>query len=76
MSVGAGGGLNLALKALLNRGEEVIVFAPYFPEYLLYIASHSGVARLFRLTAASSRIWRLWKKPSHPTPRSYHQLTQ
>lgn len=46
MSVGAGGGLNLVLKALLNRGDEVIVFAPYFPEYLLYIASHSGVARV------------------------------
>jgi aspartate aminotransferase len=46
MSVGAGGGLNLALKALLNRGDEVIVFAPYFPEFLLYIASHSGVARV------------------------------
>jgi len=46
MSVGAGGGMNLALKALLNRGEEVILFAPYFPEFLLYIASHSGVARI------------------------------
>jgi aspartate aminotransferase len=46
MSVGAGGGLNLVLKALLNRGDEVIVFTPYFPEYLLYIASHSGVARV------------------------------
>ncbi len=45
MSVGAGGGLNLVLKALLNRGEEVIIFTPYFPEYLLYISSHSGVAR-------------------------------
>jgi aspartate aminotransferase len=46
MSVGAGGGLNLALKALLNQGDEVIVFAPYFPEFLLYIASHQGVARV------------------------------
>jgi aspartate aminotransferase len=46
MSVGAGGGLNLVLKALLNREDEVIVFAPYFPEYLLYIASHQGVARI------------------------------
>jgi aspartate aminotransferase len=46
MSVGAGGALNLVLKALLNREDEVIVFAPYFPEYLLYIASHQGVARI------------------------------
>jgi aspartate aminotransferase len=46
MSVGAGGALNLVLKALLDRDDEVIVFAPYFPEYLLYIASHSGVAKV------------------------------
>jgi aspartate aminotransferase len=46
MSVGAGGGLNLVLKALLNQGDEVIVFSPYFPEYLLYIASHHGVAQI------------------------------
>ena len=29
MTVGAAGGLNVVLKALLNEGEEVIVFAPY-----------------------------------------------
>jgi aspartate aminotransferase len=46
MSVGAGGALNLALKALLNPGDEVIVFAPYFPEFLLYIHSHQGIARV------------------------------
>jgi aspartate aminotransferase len=46
MSVGAGGGLSLVLKALLNRGEEVIVFAPYFAEYLLYIAGHWGVYKV------------------------------
>ena len=33
MTVGAAGGLNVALKALLNPGDEVIVFAPYFGEY-------------------------------------------
>ena len=32
MTVGAAGGLNVVLKALLNEGEEVIVFAPYFVE--------------------------------------------
>ena len=30
MTVGAAGGLNVALKVLLNPGDEVIVFAPYF----------------------------------------------
>ena len=30
MTVGAAGGLNVILKSLLNPGDEVIVFAPYF----------------------------------------------
>ncbi len=42
MTVGAAGGLNVALKALLNPGEEVIVFAPYFMEYNSYIDNHGG----------------------------------
>ena len=42
MTCGAGGGLNVALKALLNPGEEVIVFAPYFVEYGFYIENHGG----------------------------------
>jgi aspartate aminotransferase len=46
MSVGAGGGLCLTLRALLNQGDEVILFAPYFPEFLLYIANQSGVAKV------------------------------
>ena len=33
MTVGAAGGLNVALKTLLDPGDEVIVFAPYFGEY-------------------------------------------
>ncbi len=43
MSVGAGGGLNTALKALLNPEEEVIVLCPYFVEYDHYISNHGGV---------------------------------
>ena len=37
MTVGAAGGLNVILKALLNPLEEVIVFAPYFVEYNFYV---------------------------------------
>ena len=33
MTVGAAGGLNVILKSLINPGDEVIVFAPYFGEY-------------------------------------------
>ena len=43
MTVGAAGGLNVALKALLNPGDEVIVFAPYFGEYRSYVNNFDGV---------------------------------
>lgn len=42
MTSGAGGGLNVTLKALLEPGDEVIVLAPLFVEYGFYIANHSG----------------------------------
>lgn len=43
MTVGAAGGLNIMLKTLLDPGDEVIVFAPYFVEYNNYIANYDGV---------------------------------
>ncbi|MBN1552015.1 pyridoxal phosphate-dependent aminotransferase [bacterium] len=36
MTVGAAGALNVALKALVNAGESVLIFAPYFVEYRFY----------------------------------------
>lgn len=42
MSNGAAGALNTALKAILDPGDEVIVLAPYFPEYRFYIENHGG----------------------------------
>jgi len=46
MTIGAGGGLNVALKAILDQGDEVIVPSPYFVEYEFYIDNHGGVMRL------------------------------
>jgi aspartate aminotransferase len=43
MTVGAGGALNVALKALLDPGDEVILLAPYFFEYTSYTNNHNGV---------------------------------
>ena len=43
MTVGAAGGLNAVLKALLNEGDEVIVPAPYFLEYGNYVGNYGGV---------------------------------
>ncbi len=42
MTVGAAGGLNVILKTLLNPGEEVIVFAPFFGEYRNYVSNFDG----------------------------------
>lgn len=42
MTVGAAGGLNVILKTLLNPGDEVIVFAPFFGEYRNYVSNFDG----------------------------------
>lgn len=42
MTVGAAGGLNIVMKSLLNEGEEVVVFAPYFVEYNSYVDNSGG----------------------------------
>lgn len=42
MTVGAGGALNVVLKALLDPGDEVLVLAPFFVEYGFYIQNHGG----------------------------------
>lgn len=42
MTVGAAGGLNVILKSLLNSGDEVITFAPYFGEYRNYVSNYDG----------------------------------
>ena len=46
MTCGAGGGLNIALKTLLDDKDEVIVLTPYFVEYLFYINNHNGIGQL------------------------------
>ena len=42
MTVGAAGGLNVILKVLLNPGDEVITFAPFFGEYRNYVSNYDG----------------------------------
>jgi len=46
MTCGAAAALNVVLKTLLNNGDEVIIFAPYFAEYFHYISNHYGVPRI------------------------------
>jgi len=42
MTTGAAGAINTVLKAILDPGDEVLVLAPYFPEYRFYIENHGG----------------------------------
>ncbi len=42
MTVGAASGLNILLKTLLDPGDEVITFAPYFLEYGNYVRNYDG----------------------------------
>ncbi len=39
MTVGAAGGMNVAMKALVNPGDEIIAFAPFFGEYRCYASN-------------------------------------
>ena len=42
MTVGAAGGINCILRSLLEEGDEVLCFAPYFGEYRSYVANYAG----------------------------------
>jgi aspartate aminotransferase len=44
MTVGAGGAINVALKAILNPQDEVIVPKPFFVEYVFYVDNQGGSA--------------------------------
>ncbi len=56
MTVGAGGGLNVALKTIVNPNDEVITFAPYFSEYRAYLANYDAVQVEVRSDETSFQI--------------------
>jgi aspartate aminotransferase len=86
MTCGAAGGLNVVLKTLLNPGDEVLILAPFFPEYLFYVGNHGGVTRIvetgqdFTLSlegieqaiSAQTRAI-LVNSPNNPTGRMYDE---
>ena len=43
MTAGAGAAMNITMKALLDPGDEVVVFAPYFLEYNNYITNFGAI---------------------------------
>lgn len=42
MTCGAAGALNVIFESILNPGDEVIIFAPFFGEFTYYIENHQG----------------------------------
>ena len=84
MTVGAGGGLNVTCKAILNPLDEVIIPKPYFVEYNSYLDNHQGVPRIvashpdfsLNLEAISEAVSEktravLINSPNNPTGKVY-----
>jgi len=46
MTVGAGGALNVVIKTILDAGDEIIIFAPYFVEYIFYADNHNAKCKI------------------------------
>ena len=80
ITTGAAGGLNAILKSILNPNDEIIVFSPFFVEYLFYIKIHNGIPVLAKtdrnffpdLSDLSERITKNTKgiiinSPNNPT---------
>ncbi len=88
MSCGASGGLNSALKAILNPGDEVVATTPCFMEYASYVDNHGGKLVLapsaadfdLDVAALESRMGPrtaalLVNSPNNPTGRIYPRQT-
>ena len=48
MTAGAAASLTVTLHAVLNEGDEVVVIAPYFPEYKVFVEGAGGVVKAVR----------------------------
>ncbi len=84
MTTGAAGGLNVALKSLLDPGDEVVIIAPYFTEYPFYADNHGGrtvavdatedfdldIAALADAIGPKTKVV-LINSPNNPTGRMY-----
>jgi len=88
MTCGAGGGLNVVFKAILNPEDLVLCPSPFFVEYMFYVDNHSGrletvpckedldidVNRIAaRITRATAAV--LINSPCNPTGRVYPEGT-
>ncbi len=48
MTCGAGGALNVIFRTVLNPGDEVVIPAPLFVEYIYYVDNAGGVAKIIK----------------------------
>jgi aspartate aminotransferase len=86
MTCGAAGAINAVMKALINPGDEVIILAPYFVEYLSYVDNFQGQSKIVStrpdflpdlqaiqeaITPRTKAI--LINSPNNPTGRVYDQ---
>ena len=46
MTVGAAGALNVILRSILDQDDEVVLFAPFFAEYVFYVSHQGGQVKL------------------------------
>ena len=88
MTCGCAGAMNAALKAILNPGDEVIVPAPFFPDYKFYILNYGGrmilaetredfsldVPAVESLITPKTRVI-LLNSPNNPTGAIYSEKT-
>ncbi|APJ05153.1 hypothetical protein AXG55_09690 [Silvanigrella aquatica] len=42
LTVGAAGGIQILLRTFIEENDEVIIFAPYFPEYIPYVENYNA----------------------------------
>jgi len=86
MTNGSAGGLNVLLKSMLNRGDEVLVPTPFFWEFRNYVRNHGGILKTVRskddfqldvdrMAEAITRKTRvvLLNSPNNPTGAVYSQ---
>lgn len=70
MTVGAGGGLNVVLRAILEPGDQVLVPRPFFPEYRFYAANHGGTLETVPSTAEFDLIVEAFESAIGPNTRA------
>ena len=88
MTCGAGGGLNVIFKTILDPGDEVIVPAPYFVEYGFYTDNFGGILKPVNTNSDFSLNLDIIKEaisektkailinsPNNPTGRVYDKKT-